>query len=306
MWDWTEADIITAQRCRLARLMQVIPELQQTIVLLDLEYVLQIHSNDVQVIPGLLSRLKQIQQEVYIVLGCSEIKLWSGHELIAYESLGLQSTVDTRNDHEGSIMVTTTTDRSTVPALNSSTKVDILPGQTISAIAEDTEQPIESIRAWIQEQNWPIIPFNGEEVIAGDVAIAAIDHFTLILIQQRKAKRGLQTSPAAELNGAFDPKALVTESIQTAPAVFRMNLPRGYSNKLAKNNRANLVRALPQKPQLRLQYLEQIVSGTAQGKEFLSKIADATIKKYGGDKVKVSDSLLEIAKTIQAETLKMA
>lgn len=169
------------------------------------------------------------------------------------------------------------------------------------------------IRAWIAEHDWQIIPFNGEEIVAGIAAIAAIDHFTVVLMQQRKAKRGLQINtslaPAIESNGAStaaEPEPVATAEPETKPERTRsprltMSLPRGYSSKVARTTRTSLERALPQALQLQLEYLEQIVAETDKGKAFLHSIAEAMVKKYGGDKARNMANLLEMAKKIQTE-----
>lgn len=131
MWDWTDSDRQIAERFQLARLMHVIPELLQTVLLVDLDYTLHIHCEDLAVIDGLLANLEAVQLHVYIVLGCQEISFWSNKKLIACHMLGLQSLVDTCNDDEVIDMATAViAQKQTQSAVTQkpSTQVDQLPG----------------------------------------------------------------------------------------------------------------------------------------------------------------------------------
>lgn len=316
MWNWTEIDYHLIEDLGLARVMQLYPVLLKTWLHLDEDYVLNIHACNSENIKCLKFVWAELRQQAYFTLGIRDVWLWFEGEVIVQSAIGLKSAVDIRNDDEGSNM-TTATATATVERSNTTTVIEDLqpstfvdnklPGQTIAAVAEDTEQPIEAVRAWIQEHNWQIIPFNGEEVIAGDVAIAAIDHFTMLLIQQRKAKRGLQTGAPAETNGAAkspapEPVAAAPEKVAPAKASrSSLVLPSGYANKVAKSTRLSLERALPQRPQARSEYLEQIVSETDKGKAFLDKVAAAITRKFGGTKEKTIANLLEMAKRMQGE-----
>lgn len=325
MSDWltfTDKDRTLAEAFRMARLMHSIPTLIDCLVYPDLEDTLHIHTQDPKIFASLQLFSRDLQQQAYWLAGVREICLWNGGEDPA-EQYSVESSSDVIIEH--SHMTTATLDRpatyeTSATADKTSTNVDKnLPGQTIAAIAEDTQQDINEIRDWCRENGWPIIPFGNDEIISGEAAIAALDWFGQILIQQRKAKRGLvggtpatpEPEAAPAVNGKAPEPIAATPEPEAAPATKSTSRPlalaNGFRNKATKGNaRTNLLKALPTREDNKSKYLEEIVSGSDRGMAFLEKVASAITSRFGGDKEKMIDSLMSAAKKLQAETAKPA
>ncbi|HEY9697012.1 MAG TPA: hypothetical protein V6D10_07100 [Trichocoleus sp.] len=151
-----------------------------------------------------------------------------------FEDGHLESLLSTVIIPEESDMTAATLDR---PQAQSSTATQtrtklskLLPGAALRHIAEDMEQSVDTIRAWVQEHNYLIILFGGEEVIPNDVALEAYDHFTRIMQENRLRKRGLLTvaeppievmpETAPQTNGKASEAAIesVEAKLETEPA----------------------------------------------------------------------------------------
>jgi hypothetical protein len=325
-WSWTDEDRHTAEKFRLARLREQVPQLRRSLLHLDLEYVLHVYTYDPVDAAALTLFADEFQQQVYLILGCRQVSVWLENELAYARVIDLQSALTLAIFDEEDTLMIATAERPTETASPNAASVapvnPTLPGQTLAAIAEDTEQPLESIQAWIAEHGWPIIPFNGELIISGDAAIAALNHFSEVLKQQRLAKRGLLQTPVnMEMNGstpepepiilpeptASQPKAKSTarstaraaQPKETRPA---LTLPAGYANKIIKGQtRTNFERALPVNPDLRAKYLEAIANETDDGKLFVDRVVSAIVRKFKGNKDKLTANVMQLAKKMQAE-----
>lgn len=322
-FDWNESDQQIIDAFRLARLSHLLPILQETLLHLDLEYTLHIHAFNDDVLTALELLFPEVQERAFIVMGCCDVALWHDDQLIAQQSFDLQSLVHTRNGIDEDFFMSTAI--AEAPTLTVTPRIEPpstpappkLPGQTLSAVADIVQQPVELVRAWVQEQDYQIIPFGTEEIVAGDVADATLNHFGSIWLQQQKAKLGLSSprsaaTTAPESNGKATLEtptpAIETETKTSAKAdrikagrIRSLTLPRSYATKVAKQPKISLERALPQRDQLRAQYLHEMAEQTERGMEFLDKVAAAITKKFGGDKSKLIGNLLQAAKKMQSE-----
>jgi hypothetical protein len=300
---FTDADRALAETFRMARLLHAIPTLIDCLVYPDLENTLHIHTQDPKVFASLQLFSRDLQQQAYVVAGVREVCLWNGEE-DPVERLSLQSIADMIEIEEP--LMVATLERSAMTSETSAMAEKInLPGQTLAAIAEDTEQDITVIRDWCRENGWAIIPFGDQEVVAGEAAIAALDWFGQILIQQRKAKRGLTAIPQPALTNGKMPEPIPEPEpkAESKPAAPRqLALAAGFKTKIKKNNtRANLLAALPVKADIRAEYLNEIVSGSEKGTAFIEKVASVIVEKTGGDKTRMIASLNKTAKAEMAK-----
>lgn len=320
--DWTNEDRRIAEEFRLKRLRGQIPQLQRSLLHLDLEYVLHVYTYKQIDAAALTVFATEFQQQVYITLGCRDVSVWFENELAFQRSLDLQSALTLDDDDEDLPMSTAVAERASdatmsASADNAPSVMASLPGQTIAAIAEDTDQPVESIQSWIGEHGWPIIPFNGDLIISGEAAIAALKHFSEVQTQQRLAKRGLLQPVNADRNGSApepaDPPATqpvakpkATKSTKTPRSMSsrvrpNLTLPAAYPSRIIKGQtKKNFERALPVKPELRGKYLQEIVNETADGKLFVDRVVTAIVKKFGGSKDKLAANVIGLAKSMQA------
>ncbi len=313
---FTDEDRTLANAFRFARLVMCIPTLQQAILRIDPKNTLHIHTQNPTDLASLQLFSHDLQYQVYIVLGCREVHLWDDRDLV--EQYSLESIEDVI-EHSQLIMSTATLTLDRPAAYNASSDSQTsavadktsLPGQTLAAVAEDTEQDINEIRDWCRDQGWPVIPFGDSEVISGEAALAALDWFGQILIQQRKAKRGLMIGAITSSEPSeptFNGTAPESDASAEAPTLDKepkniraLALASSFKSKVVKNNaRVNLMRALPAKPEAQAEYLNEIVSGSERGTLFLEKVAATIMDKFGGDQSKLIESLRKSAKNIQA------
>lgn len=310
---FTEADLTLAEAFRMARLMQVIPTLIDCLVYPDLENVLHIHTQDPKVFASLQLFSRDLQEQAYLVAGVREVCLWNGEE-DPVEQYSLESIADMIFISEDEPNMVATLERSAMTSSETSAMAEktSLPGQYLAAIAEDTEQTVDTIRNWCRENGWMVIPIGDGEVIAGEAAIAALDWFGQLLIQQRKARRGLAVIPQPALANGKMPETTPTPEpapkAESKPAAPRqLALAAGFKTKIKKNNtRGNLLAALPSKPEIKAEYLNEITSNSEKGTAFIEKVASVIVEKTGGDKTRMIASLNKTASILKAEVTKAA
>jgi hypothetical protein len=317
MSDYSESDLRTLEQMRLVRLREVAAPLKDLLLHLDLEYTLHIHCNSRAEAEALIAEGIELGQRCYLVLGCAEVAIWAEGDRLLKESVSLSLLEWKALESESTLfleelaMATAVQSKpqAIAPVIQPNWSSNKLPGQPLSAIAADVEQDAGTVKAWLQEQGAPIIPFNGEDIVTGEAAIAAINHFTPLLINARLQKRGLgqmeSGNAAAGQNGNGGATA-ATETVEApaeAPAEApteatkapkRMALPAKLD--LVKTIRNSLVKALPKEAGLKTTYLKAIAEETEEGKRFLSRLSNAYVKKFGGESAAVSSSFLAAAK----------
>ena len=165
-------------------------------------------------------------------------------------------------------------------------QLSTLPGCSLADIATDVEQPVEAVRDWAAQNGISVIPYKGEEIVAGEMAIAAYDYFEPLLLQQRKAKRlGLTSvTPAYEQNrnpGVSDEAPVMetaTSGTESTATESRKQQPsiKLKSYKIAKNNYTTtadryLNAVAPDDEAAQLSVAQDIVNQTELGQQHFEK-----------------------------------
>lgn len=168
-----------------------------------------------------------------------------------------------------------------------------MPGCTIAMIAADVEASVEAVRDWLVGQGAVVIPFNGDEVVTGEAAILAVNHFTPLLIQRRLADRGLSLQ--------VSPQAAPQNNSKPARRASALKLPAAYAKNLTKSPKTSLERLLPSDSEARLTYLEAIATETEQGRAWLDRVTKAFVARYGTDPEKGRIAFLTAARKMFSE-----
>lgn len=312
-FDWTETDLETAEAFKTARLKLFVPLLAASELHLDSDCILHIKATDRQHLEALRLFLPELLELIFIVSGCYSVAVWLDQSLLSlltHKEFDLES--ENRNDNdEGFSMASATATaekQTTTQTATPYSSPQALQGQVLATIAAKVHQPIESVRAWIQEQGAEIIPLGKEEVISGSVAVQTLNHFFEVLRQQEMANLGLlqngftMPEPEPETTATPQPETTATNgngktAAKSTPKT-RMQLPRTFSKNIVKSVSVNLDRALPKDSRVRAIYLNQIVDESEEGLAFLNSAAGLIVAKNGGDKAKVAASLLASAKKL--------
>lgn len=319
---FTDDDRRLLEHKRLQRFHFVFPEFKKILIHIDMENRLNFHCECVDEVEELLEA-PDLGSLAYLILGCTSVAIWfEGDRMwtqaIRAEDLGLtidepkelQSVQLSETLEEAEAMTTAILERpaaiAQLPAAPATAPtITTLPGCTIAALAGDVEQSPDAIKAWVLSQNALIIPFAGEEIVSGDVAIAILQNFTPLMIQRRMENRGLLgavtvAAPKVESNGAaLKADAQTTTAIAPASAkkaaVLRMNAK--YKDKVVRDTRKTLNTLLPTGNQ-KADYLEAIVSETEQGQTWLNKIVTVYIEKFKTSPEQTPKTFLTMAKRI--------
>lgn len=197
------------------RLREFFVELNQCVLETTSDDRLIVHcSNPVDVAP-ITSDLETFKHFAYLATGVSCISFYyEGTELFQVAITG-ELQVNPESDlpevecslsfyGEGFIMATATLERAETkqpqvsdPPQNG----NALPAISLAEISADLEQPIEVVRDWFQSNGVLVLGFMSYELVPAATAAAAYDHFEPLLLQQRRAKRGLVPTAPAEQNG---------------------------------------------------------------------------------------------------------
>jgi len=140
-----------------------------------------------------------------------------------------------------------------------------VPGQSLAALAADTEQPESDIRTWLRSKDFEIVNWQNAELVSGEAAIAICQHFYPILQKQRMTKMGLvlvaEPAPIAATNGK-----------EPVPAPAPLRLKTFEVSEIHAETLTNALTAQFDSPTERLEMLEAI-----QGKTDLGRALSAAI-----------------------------
>ncbi|MGG6295304.1 hypothetical protein ACQ4M4_13015 [Leptolyngbya sp. AN02str] len=212
-------DYLMLNQFRLERMRSQVKELQLAMLHVDHEArTLNIHCTN----PGQVDELMEMADLAAIaweVLGCWVVEIWfeleavwteqsllpDGFELprLSTEELELLAI----EAFEEIDMPTATLDKPAVIEKPASTASTALPGQSLSNIASDLEMDVAELLSWVLQQNAVVIPYNNEDIVSGETAIAAYQHWEASVVRRRMERRGLTVTSTAPVENGAAPKA---------------------------------------------------------------------------------------------------
>jgi hypothetical protein len=217
------------------RLRQFFAELNndRVIILTTEENRLVIHCTQSEQVSGLLNNLDDLRYEAFLICGVEGVTIiFNGKvmaECLTLDQLEFDATslfFEAEEEMATAILDKLTTVkkealRTTGSSNNTAQAHNRIPGCSLTDIAADVEQEVETVRNWFTASNLPVIPYKGEEIVAGEDAILAYDYFEPLLLQQRKAKRFGTSLPNTSQNSGtaeVEPQPTIQKPVTKKPA----------------------------------------------------------------------------------------
>ena len=147
----------------------------------------------------------------FVMLGVSRVRVWLNNEEVwAEEARPFHEGVE--SGHEPSVdpepMPTATLDRPTTTANTKAQNLNKrLPGQSLQGIASDLEINIDELRTWLESNGAVIIPYSGDEIVTGEMAIMAYQQFEKTRLQRVMERRGLLVGESITSQNGSTPTA---------------------------------------------------------------------------------------------------
>ncbi len=232
--DFSDDDRALLRVAQHTRLREYFVELQRCILETTSDDRLVVHCSDPVEIAPVTADLDSFRHFAYLATGATLIsfyhegtELFTTGELQANPDSALPGVECSLSFNGEGFMATATLDRpSATPAKPTERRAQraqsgamkTTPAISLSEIASDVEQPIEEVRAWFDREGISVLGYLDYELVPATAAAAAYDHFEPLLMQQRRAKRGLlidMPSTAAQ-NGRAKKAAKETSPEMTA------------------------------------------------------------------------------------------
>lgn len=273
----SENDLFRLEQARFARLRELVDLPQQCVQHLDLDCSLSIVATNQGDSEALLEKRELLQAIAYRVLGTRELSLWFNHKSVWHgETLFSSSSVqdsglelESTTELEEVSMGTATIDRDAIAATTRTELNETVNAQIDEVIQQEVRAVLDesSLQQRVRERLTLFLgqasgSFNG--TTNGAVATMEPPAKTTT---GRKATAKRSTKSPTKPAGKSEPKATA------------LKLPRGFATQVSNRYKQVIEKFLPEGDDREL-YLEAVCNETAEGKEWLMKIATAISKKY--------------------------